>query len=229
MVKNPPANAGDVDSIPGSGKIPWRREWQPTPVFLPGNSHGVQGVAKSQTRLWLSTHTHTQRGHSAALLWQKELRVHGQKTWAPVPCSVCMKLGQCVVPWSASFLCNIKQTAIITISQGAVNMKSDDRIQVKGTSLVVQWLRIHLLMQETWVWSLVQEDSTCRGATKPMHQNCSGLCSGAHVPQLRSPRPRACAPNYCSEKPCTTPREQPLIAAARESPHPATKTWNSQL
>ena len=22
------------------GKIPWRREWQPTPVFLPGKSHG---------------------------------------------------------------------------------------------------------------------------------------------------------------------------------------------
>jgi len=21
-------------------KIPWRREWQPTPVFLPGESHG---------------------------------------------------------------------------------------------------------------------------------------------------------------------------------------------
>ena len=22
------------------GKIPWRREWQPTPVFVPGESHG---------------------------------------------------------------------------------------------------------------------------------------------------------------------------------------------
>ena len=21
-------------------KIPWRRKWQPTPVFLPGKSHG---------------------------------------------------------------------------------------------------------------------------------------------------------------------------------------------
>ena len=28
--------AGDVGSIPGSG----RRKWQPTPVFLPGESHG---------------------------------------------------------------------------------------------------------------------------------------------------------------------------------------------
>ena len=25
---------------PGVGKIPWRRKWQPTPVFLPGESHG---------------------------------------------------------------------------------------------------------------------------------------------------------------------------------------------
>jgi len=25
---------------PWVGKIPWRRTWQPTPVFLPGESHG---------------------------------------------------------------------------------------------------------------------------------------------------------------------------------------------
>ena len=27
------------------GKIPWRRKWQPTPVFLPGESHGVRSLA----------------------------------------------------------------------------------------------------------------------------------------------------------------------------------------
>ena len=26
-------------------KIPWRRAWQPTPVFLPGESHGQRGLA----------------------------------------------------------------------------------------------------------------------------------------------------------------------------------------
>ena len=26
--------------IPGSGKFPWRREWQPAPVFFPGEFHG---------------------------------------------------------------------------------------------------------------------------------------------------------------------------------------------
>ena len=32
---------------------------------------------------------------------------------------------------------------------------------------MVQWLRIHLPMQGTWVRSLVQEDSTCGQASKP--------------------------------------------------------------
>ena len=38
-------------------------------------------------------------------------------------------------------------------------------------SLVMQWFRIRLPMQETWVRSLVREDPTCRGATKPVRHN----------------------------------------------------------
>ena len=37
-VKNPPANAG-------LGRSPWRREWQPIPVFLPGKSHEQRSLA----------------------------------------------------------------------------------------------------------------------------------------------------------------------------------------
>ena len=33
-------NAGDLRFNPWFGKIPWRREWQPTPMFLPGEFHG---------------------------------------------------------------------------------------------------------------------------------------------------------------------------------------------
>ena len=29
---------------PWVGKIPWRRTWQPTPVFLPGESHGQKSL-----------------------------------------------------------------------------------------------------------------------------------------------------------------------------------------
>ena len=32
-------NAGDLASIPGLGRSPWRKAWQPTPVFLPGESY----------------------------------------------------------------------------------------------------------------------------------------------------------------------------------------------
>ena len=30
---------------PQVGKIPWRRKWQPAPVFLPGESHGHRSLA----------------------------------------------------------------------------------------------------------------------------------------------------------------------------------------
>jgi len=52
-VKNPPAMQ-ETWFDPWVGKIPWRRKWQPTPVFLPGESQDreawwatVHGVAKS--------------------------------------------------------------------------------------------------------------------------------------------------------------------------------------
>ena len=47
-VKNPFANAGDLrdeGSIPGLGKMLQKKKWQPTPVFLPGTSHGQRSLA----------------------------------------------------------------------------------------------------------------------------------------------------------------------------------------
>ena len=46
--KNLPATAGDsrdAGLIPGWGRLPWRRKWQPTPVFLPGKFHGQSSLA----------------------------------------------------------------------------------------------------------------------------------------------------------------------------------------
>ena len=45
MVKKPPATAGDPGWIPGSGRCPGGRAWQPTPGFLPGESHGQGSLA----------------------------------------------------------------------------------------------------------------------------------------------------------------------------------------
>ena len=49
------------------GKIPWSRKWQPTPVFLPGKSHGQRSLAGlspwghivSDMSEQLSKHIHT--------------------------------------------------------------------------------------------------------------------------------------------------------------------------
>ena len=47
VVRKPLASAGDIrdtDSVPRVWKIPWRRAWEPTPVFLPGESHGQSSL-----------------------------------------------------------------------------------------------------------------------------------------------------------------------------------------
>ena len=56
------ASAGDIKRHgfnPQVGKIPWKRAWQPTPIFLPRESHEQRSLATrvttSQTQLkWLS-------------------------------------------------------------------------------------------------------------------------------------------------------------------------------
>ena len=83
-----------------------------------------------------------------------------------------------------------------------------------GASLVAQWLRIRLPMQGTWIWSLVQDDPTCRGATKPVHHNywaCAlepmSLNYWAHEPQLLNPW--ATTTEACTPRACAPPQEKP--------------------
>ena len=70
-----------------------------------------------------------------------------------------------------------------------------------------EWLRIRLPMQETWVRALVQEDPTCRGATKPMCHNywaCAleptCLNYWAHEPQLEKAHMQQRRPNTTKNK-----------------------------
>ena len=72
VVKKAPANAadaGDMSSIPGSGRFPWRGKWQTTTVFLPektpwteepGRLQPTDGVAKSWTQQSNRVHTTVQ-------------------------------------------------------------------------------------------------------------------------------------------------------------------------
>ena len=79
---------------------------------------------------------------------------------------------------------------------------------------MVQCLGIHLPMQETGAWSLVPEDSTCPGATKP-------LCCNYWSPQ-------ALEPVLHRRSHCTATREESPLTATGESLHTAVKTHRSQ-
>ena len=56
LVKNVPT-CRRTGFNPWVGKIPWRREWQPTPIFLPGESlvgYSPQGHKELDTTEWLT-------------------------------------------------------------------------------------------------------------------------------------------------------------------------------
>ena len=45
--KESACNSGDIEApglIPGLGRSPWKRAWKPTPVLLPGESHGQRSL-----------------------------------------------------------------------------------------------------------------------------------------------------------------------------------------
>ena len=64
--KKPPANTGDMRVRSLGRKIPWRRAWQPSPLSLPGESHGQRslvgyspwGRKESDTTAQLSRHAY---------------------------------------------------------------------------------------------------------------------------------------------------------------------------
>jgi len=46
----PTLRKGSPGFDPWVRKIPWRREWKPTPVFLPGECHGQRSLAAYSPR-----------------------------------------------------------------------------------------------------------------------------------------------------------------------------------
>ena len=67
-VKNLPANAGDTRDVDGFDpwvrKIPWKRAWQPTLVFLSGKSHGQRSLVDNS----LSSHKELDTTNAFTLL-----------------------------------------------------------------------------------------------------------------------------------------------------------------
>ena len=85
MVKKPACQCSRCDFSLRVRKIPWRRAWQPTPVFLPGEFHGQRSLVsyspwghKEQDS---AEHAHTQRwvwgDTTQTEVWQVSLEDHG--------------------------------------------------------------------------------------------------------------------------------------------------------
>ena len=99
----------------------WRRKWQPTPVFLPGESQGreswwaaVYGVAQSQTRLKRlsssSSITHSISSHPEEKSDLTDSWISKEKPdmWSPGHSSSCplvrtLDLKELMIPWTSLF------------------------------------------------------------------------------------------------------------------------------
>ena len=98
--RNPPTNARDTGSVPGLGRFPWRRKWQPAPVFLPGKFHGHRslvgyspwGCKELDTTEWL-IHMHT--GPSQAM--EPKIRALVTSSLIQAPILLLTDCGQVVV------------------------------------------------------------------------------------------------------------------------------------
>ena len=122
---------------------------------------------------------------------------------------------------SRSFYSDVQVSSGYLSSRKPLLIHCPSWFKILGTSLVAEWLRIRLPMQGARVRALVQEDPTCRGATKPMCRNY-----WACAPQLLKPARLEKPPQWEAHAP--QQRVAPPLAATRESPRTATKTQCSQ-
>ena len=141
----------------------YKRRWQPTPVFLLGNPMGrgdrwatVYGVHNKGGHHWATEHSRSQ-WHSLTQAWGERTETwEGRKETAdPEKVILPFEVYNSMV-FTDVCNCHYGQTCNIFITSK----------KYSGTSLMVRWLRICLLMQRRWVCFPVQEDPTCHGATK---------------------------------------------------------------
>ena len=166
------------------GKIPWRRTGQPTPVFLPGECYGQRSLVGCS--FW---------GHRGPVTIE---RLNNDKRWGQTePREGAWLQGSpaletapgtptCSEARSPSFI-------FLGLGSGCTSLELEESQPVstaacgypmmQGLSIIKiwqglpWWLRIYLPRLGTWVRSLVQEDPTGHGATKPTCRNSGSLCS----------------------------------------------------
>ena len=105
---------------------------------------------------------------------------------------------------------NIREFSLLAWGHTAFKFKRNE------TSLVAQWIGTRLAKHGARVWSLVQEDSTCLGATKAREP--PGLSSWTMTTEARTLEPMSC--NYWA---CVLQLQKhvPLRACALQQEKPA--------
>ena len=105
----------------------------------------------------------------------------------------------------------------LTQSQTMLFDEAKNLFSKNGTFLVAQWIKIYQPRQWSQVQSLVQEDSTCHGATKP-------ICYNYWTSILKPTSHNYWSPCTCAWGLCPTTRE-----ATARNPHTAMKSSPSLL
>ena len=139
--KESACNAGDLGSILGLGRFPWKRERLPIPVFWPGECHGL----------------YSPRG-----------RKESDKT-EPLSLSLsCLSPRQDRYPTSPEvFYFRMKHMQRLANSP-CISFKFPEEMMFSTpvpirASLVAQLVKNLAAMRETWVWSLSWEDPLEKG------------------------------------------------------------------
>ena len=96
-VKESACNSGDLGLIPGSGRFPWRGKWQPSAVFLTGESHGQRSLEGYSLRgRKESDMTERLTLHFSWIKGQKGIQKHCVSVFLPIRDAL-------IVGWSVSF------------------------------------------------------------------------------------------------------------------------------
>ena len=121
--------AGDTGSIPGVRKIPWRRKWQPTAVFLPEKSHGQRSLAgylsiALDTTEWLNT----DKTHFPAQVTMAQTSI------TEVPCGVMCEWRAVVMAQGFSCFKDLKANEWERVAKGSTDTKLASRWCLKAGS-----------------------------------------------------------------------------------------------
>ena len=141
VVENSLANAEDRFRFdPWLGKIPRRRAWQPTPVFLPGESHGQKSLADHsswviKSRTWLKQLSTAQGNFMFNILREQPVSQSG--------CTILYFHQQFMRVSTSSWPLDSYKTEVILLYNILTLMEF-------RSSMEAQWYRIHLQCRRLW-------------------------------------------------------------------------------